>query len=307
MRQKADIKVYDTKTFTGKFMPDKELHSLLKDGLDKFFIVKLEDMYQQVHQAVPPSRSLTHTCFYLTHGEATMNIGSEQFTIYKGEMLFVPAGQIFSFEAFDATDKKKQNKGYLCNFHPDIFIEKGAKYNVLKDFYFLQVWGYPALHPDKQTSGFIVQLLDRIHLEFTENALKNMNIIRSYFLTLLHEANRVYQPSEKRPTPGQELSNRFRELVFTSIRQYHAVSEYASMLNVSANYLNKVVKAATGKSPGKWINEAILLEAKVLLAQNDLSISDVANAVGFEDQSYFTRLFKKHTGTTPSEYRTKKS
>lgn len=307
MRSKTDIKVYDSRTFTGKFMPDKGLHSLLKEGLDKFFIVKLEDMYPHVHNAVPPSRSITHTCSFLTHGEATMNIGSGQFTIYKGDMLFVPAGQIFSFEAFDPNDKKKNNKGYLCNFHPDIFIEKGVKHNLLKDFDFLQIWGYPALHPDKQTSGFVLQLLDRIYLEFTENGLRNMNIIRSYFLTLLHEVNRAYKPEKMAATPGQEISNRFRELVFASVREHHAVSEYAAMLNVSPNYLNKVVKAATGKSPGKWIDEAILLEAKVLLAQNDLSITEVAGAVGIEDPSYFTRLFRKYTGITPSEYRSEKS
>jgi AraC-like DNA-binding protein/mannose-6-phosphate isomerase-like protein (cupin superfamily) len=307
MSSKTDIKVYDTRTFTGKFMPDKGLQSLLREGQDKFFIVRLEDMYKHVHRPVPPSRSFTYTCFYLTHGEATMNIGSEKFTVYKGEMLFVPAGQIFSFEAFDATDKKKKNKGYLCNFHADVLVVTGNKHVVLKEFNFLQVWGYPALHLDKQTSGFILQLLQRIYLEFSENGLKNINIIRSYFLTLLHEANRVYKPGEKTSTQREELSNKFRELVFTSSRKYHAVSDYASLLSVSPNHLNKVVKAATGKSPGKWIDEAILLEAKVLLAQNELSISEVANAVGFEDQSYFTRLFKKHTGITPSEYRIEKS
>ncbi len=56
-------------------------------------------MYRHVKQAVPASRSLTHSCLYLTEGEGAIKIGSETYRVRNDEILFVPAGQVFSFEA----------------------------------------------------------------------------------------------------------------------------------------------------------------------------------------------------------------
>jgi len=75
------------------------------------------------------------------------------------------------------------------------------------------------------------------------------------------------------------------------------------MLHISPNHLNKAVKAATGKSPSVWIDEAIVLEAKVLLYQSQYAISDVAGELGLHDPSYFSRLFKKYEGITPQNFR----
>ena len=75
------------------------------------------------------------------------------------------------------------------------------------------------------------------------------------------------------------------------------------MLNVTPNHLNKSIKSVTGKSPTKWIDETILLEAKYLLYQTNLTINEIAMQVGHYDQSYFSRIFKKHEGLTPIEYR----
>lgn len=75
------------------------------------------------------------------------------------------------------------------------------------------------------------------------------------------------------------------------------------LMHVSPNHLNKAVKAATAKSPTKWIDEAIVLESKVLLYQSHRSISDIAAEVGLQDPSYFARLFKKYEGITPQTFR----
>jgi AraC-like DNA-binding protein len=301
MPGKASIKVYDTPAFTTKFMPSEELNATLKAGFNRFFIVRVEDMYRHVHHAVPASRSTTHTGIYLTAGEAYMKIGSELYTIHKNEMLFVPAGQVFSFEAYDNT---KFNKGYLFNFHDDILVGKFGKTSLLRDFEFLTAWGNPQISPDKQTSRFVLHLLKRLFLEYTENGLSNLNIIQPYFITLLCEVNRAYQPLSKSPyTHAVNLTNQFKQLLFTKIKTTHLVSDYAGLLHITPNHLNKAVRTITGKSPGKWIDEAIVLEAKVLLSQSTLSISEVAVEVGVEDQSYFTRLFKKQEGITPTTFR----
>ncbi|WP_298732958.1 AraC family transcriptional regulator [uncultured Chitinophaga sp.] len=298
MRSKSKINVYDPTSFLPRFMPSDELMGLMKAGYEKFLVVKLEEMYRHVTKAVPASRSLTHSCLYLTSGEANMKIGSESYTIHKDQMLFVPAGQVFSFGENDV------NKGYLCSFHEDILTGKFGGSELLKDFEFLQVWGNPRIVLPQQTSRFILHLFRRILHEYTQNGLNTPNIIQPYFIALLCEANTAYQPvSASTQTMAVNLTNRFKALLFANIRQHHLVSDYAALLNISPNHLNKTVKMITGKSPGKWIDETIVLEAKVLLSQTRFSISEIAAEVGIDDQSYFTRLFKKYEGLTPSEFR----
>lgn len=255
-------------------------------------------MIRLIKLPVPPARAITHTLIYLTEGEAVMRIGYETFKIFKDECLVVPAGQVFSFDYPDI------NKGYLCNFHNDIVIGKFAKNDLLKDFEFLSVWGNPKIGLDNQTSGYIKQLLKRIYLDYSVNGLKNLDIIQSYLIALLCEIKRIYKPlSNSRKTSSVTITNNFKELLFSTIKTKHLVTDYASLLHISPNHLNKSVKAITGKSPAKWIGEALVLEAKVLLYQTDLTINGIAAEIGIYDQSYFSRLFKKYEGLTPLEFR----
>lgn len=298
MAGKNEITVYDAKAFTSKFMPSKELEALLKGDLRKFLVTRLEDMYRHVKKAVPASRSVTHSCLYLTAGEAIMKIGSETYKIGKNELLFVPAGQVFSFKENDV------NKGFFCNFHDNMLLGKYGNSGLLKEFEFLRVWGNPKIAPGKKASRYIMQAFERLLAEYQENGVRNLDILQPYFIAMLCEVNRAYQPaSGGMYTAAENIAVKFRELIFSNIRTKHLVTDYAAMLNISPNHLNKTVKAVTEKSPTKWIDEAIVLEAKVLLSQSNFPISEVAVQVGFEDQSYFTRLFRKYEGITPSEFR----
>ena len=81
------------------------------------------------------------------------------------------------------------------------------------------------------------------------------------------------------------------------------MAEYAGLLNVSPNHLNKCVKSTTGKSAQDLLSEMVLLEAKVLLRQTSLSVNEIAFRIGKEDSSDFIRFFKSKTNLTPTEYR----
>lgn len=296
----TSIKTYDVESFRARFMqPEPALNTLLKSDFGKFFIVKVEDMFRLMKLPVPPTRATIHTLIYLTEGEATMTIGSETCTISKNECMVVPAGQVFSFGTPDV------NTGYLCSFRNDMIIGKFGKNDLLKDFEFLRVWGNPRICLDKRTSEFVLHLFKRILLDYTEHGLNNLNIIQPYFIALLCEINSAYQPVfTSTQTQAVSITNRFKELIFTHIKTSHSVTDYAALLNITPNHLNKSVKSITGKSPTKWIDEAIVLEAKVLLCQSDWPISEVAAEVGLFDASYFSRLFKKYEGVTPLQFRT---
>ena len=118
-----------------------------------------------------------------------------------------------------------------------------------------------------------------------------------------YEMNKNSVKSAKSISAAEVITNKFKELIYTNIKTHHQVNYYASLLNVTPNHLNKSVKAITNKTAATWIDETILLEAKYLLFQTSLSVSEIAMQVGHEDHSYFSRFFKKFEGITPVQYR----
>ena len=99
------------------------------------------------------------------------------------------------------------------------------------------------------------------------------------------------------------MGNSFLDLLFCGKQIKRNVTEYAQMLNVSPNHLNKMVRRLTSKSPSQWIEEAIIKEAKMLLRNTEMPLGEIAASLGIMDQSYFARRFKRHEGITPSQYR----
>ncbi|MDJ1466546.1 helix-turn-helix domain-containing protein [Cytophagaceae bacterium DM2B3-1] len=278
--------------------PEEESDLLLQPDFTKFFMVKVESMFQRMKLPIPPTKAVAHSLLYLTEGEATMTIGSELYTIRAGECLVVAAGQIFSFSNPDV------NKGYLCHFPDDFIVGRFSRKDLLKDFEFLRVWGNPRIQLDSQVSDYVHFLCKRIFTEYIAYGLNRIDILQPYFIALLCELNRSYQPVfSSIHTAALSLTHEFRELLFVHLKTMQLVTDYASLLNISPNHLNKAVKLITGKSPSRWIDEAIVLEAKALLSQSDLSVNEVAAEVGLLDASYFSRLFKRYAGMAPGQFR----
>jgi AraC family transcriptional activator of pobA len=293
------INTYNTSGFLTHFMPDKSaFRELRRVGSELFFAVAVEQMYLHFTQGIPPSRATGHSCLYLTSGTARMSIGNETYTIQPQQMLVVRAGQVHSFQPGD------ENTGFLLHFHDDMLLGKTGPTDAPNPFEFLQFWGSPYIELDSQTAGFVENGLQRLLTEFNTHALHYPDILRAYLLALLHELNRAYAAT---PTPPQSsalaITNRFKQLVATSLKSAHSISDYANLLHITPNHLTKSVRTVTGKSPTKWLEETVVLEAKALLFQSTLSVAEIASEVGVADPSYFSRLFKKHAGVSPLVFR----
>lgn len=296
---KTKITTYSPEDFRRSYIkPEKQLDTLLKPDFHKFFLVKVEDLIRHMKLPVPPVRTTNHTLLFLTQGKATMRVGGERHKIGKNECLFVPAGQVYSF------DKYEKNKGYLCNFHVNFIIGKFGTSELINDFEFFKVWGNPRVKLGVETAKHVEYIFKRLLREYADNGLKNAGLLQPYLISLLTEVRHAYKALPVNSSLNSiSIANRFKEILFAHFRTVQKVSEYASLLNVSPNHLNKLVRTVTGKSPTKWIDEAIVMEAKVLLHQTDIKVNEVALEVGIVDQSYFSRLFKKYEGVTPLAYR----
>lgn len=95
----------------------------------------------------------------------------------------------------------------------------------------------------------------------------------------------------------------FKALLESNFNKERQPSFYADQMGISPNNFSKICKQLFLKSPSTLIQERVILEAKKLIHLSYKSIKQIAVELNFDDENYFSRYFKKHTGVTPSSFR----
>lgn len=147
------------------------------------------------------------------------------------------------------------------------------------------------MHIDHLSTYFTLKIDSLNHV----NSLLNLNheIVRKYCLLVKNHSLRTYS------LLVQKIINK----VDTSISENLSLSAIADELNVNASYLSTLFKKETHTTLTDYVNKKRIEHALVLLNSSTMQIQDVASHVGIQDVNYFTKIFKKMIGTTPSEYR----
>ena len=196
--------------------------------------------------------------------------------------------------------------GYYCSFQNTFPDEHPfLRENLEKELEFINsfLFQYPIRLPERvsQRIESNLQAIARLYLETkTDYAL-----IYSYLLTCILEIKKVLAESylDLYPAKAFFITKQYYDLLLTNIEKEYSIPFYAQKLKVTPNHLNKSIKSVTGKTALLLLNEIRLMEAKTRLKYTDYTISEIAFQLGFEDQSYFSRFFKKYTGNTPGEFR----
>lgn len=118
-------------------------------------------------------------------------------------------------------------------------------------------------------------------------------------------ASRLQQSLHK--TRREELLVNFIELLEDNFRKERAVNFYAERLFVTPKHLSAVLKEISGQTAGEWIDQRVILEAKLMLRTTGMNIQEISMALNFSNQSFFGKYFKHLTGISPREYRAKLS
>ncbi|HEX3935532.1 MAG TPA: AraC family transcriptional regulator, partial [Puia sp.] len=101
-----------------------------------------------------------------------------------------------------------------------------------------------------------------------------------------------------------QITMKFRKVLEEKFTTEKSPSFYAKFLHISEVYLNEAVKKITGFTVTYWIMHEIMVEARRLLCYSQLNVKEIAHQLGYDDHTYFSRLFKKITATTPLAFRT---
>ena len=267
-----------------------------------FSLMRIEDFARYITFPIPAHRSfqydfllLTGGAMQRTYGLETCQLGPSMFTAYR-------SGDIVSIDACSA-----DATGYYVLFDAEYVLATIKNPRALDELNFLQPDVSPVLPIDAATQADWLGQLARLEWASQADRPDRQTYIGTLLYSFLLDVQQQYgQQLLSRPlSSAGRLTERFRQLLVRHILARRSVSDYADLLAVTPNHLNKCVKEAVGKPASALIADMLVLEAKVLLHQTDLPISEIAFRLRFDDLSYFGRFFKKHTGLNPTDYRQK--
>lgn len=129
------------------------------------------------------------------------------------------------------------------------------------------------------------------------------HLLLSLHLRIVSGIANSYNNSSHPKGRKEILFRSFIELLNTTLGK-HELSFYAERLNISPQYLSRLTVEVGGIAAGEWINRAVILQAKLLLRNKQLTIEQIAEELNISTLPYFCRLFKREVGMTPSQYRT---
>ena len=247
-----------------------------------------------------PYRLNVFNFFFITKGISTRNKGLNTYVIGENTFFFLPAYEITSHQFTNA-----HAEGYYCHFHFDLLASDFKPKDLLAEFPFLNFNCHPliSVSPEMREED-ILPILQRLEKEYRKGEKCRQEILQTYLVALFTELKPfVTVPSVASQSSAYHITEQYKKALSQFIYEKQKVNDYADMLAVSPNHLNRCVKTVTGRSAHDLLSEMILLEAKVLLKQTSLSISEIAFQLGRSEISDFTRFFKSKTGISPGEYR----
>lgn len=255
--------------------------------------------YQNLH---PPHRHSFHHLVLFTRGKGTHTIDFETFTVKPFQVYFMVPGQVHSWHFEGETE------GYIVHFNESLFTTFLQNGQYLERFPFFSgnsedgVCQLPVTAHDET-----IRLFESMLEEINQGAAMSVDMIRLKLIELFILVDRNCSGAQRRNVPQQKLVllRNFKQLIDKQFRRIKLPKEYAELLYITPNHLNALCQDLLGKTAGDLIRDRILLEAKRLLTNADMTVTEIAYDLNFQDNSYFTRFFRKYTGVTPEEFRKK--
>ncbi|MEZ5070401.1 MAG: helix-turn-helix domain-containing protein [Bacteroidales bacterium] len=243
----------------------------------------------------------------LTTGKSNIHYADRSYET-DGTVLFFGNPDIpYSWETLSRT-----YEGYTCLFSED-FMKPSERSESLQQSPLFRFGGTPILSLSLSQRQFLNGVFEKMIEEQTTAYPFKDELIRNYIHLIVHEALKMSpsHPSLPEKNAAMRITNVFLELLerqFPVERidqplKLRTPQDYARVLSVHVNHLNRSLKETTGRSTSEHIAGRMTKEARAILKHTDWNISDVAYALGFQYPSYFNNFFKRMTGSSPKVLR----
>jgi len=267
-------------------------------------IRRYSDIIPSIHLKIEPVVFDFYKISFVKNFNGYMKYGKTKFTNTNGVLYFVEPGQTYSCTSTEPWE------GYQILIHPDIYENHLSKQNI-NSYNFFSYDANESLLLTEEEENTVSFLMDQAWNELNNKKDDfSIPIILSFISTLLNISERFYS---RQFNSRKKMCNQLSSDFFKQLKMYYTGTKnsnkqpsllfFSEKLNVTPNYLSDTIKHHTGKSALNIIHDYIIEEAKRLLSTSAQTVSEISYQLGFEYPNYFSRLFKKRTKFSPSDFR----
>lgn len=284
-----------------KSIPVYDIDNFSYRGTESAFYANTfpEHLKQHAHLILAPHRHVFYASVLFTKGSGIHEIDFNAYDIVPGSVFMLFPGQVHTWEV------SKDIDGYIF-FHDEEFYNLNFTREKVENYpFFSSTENMPMMIlKDGEVSGIEISFRE-IVMEYRNRQLMGFQKICSLLNVLYIDLSRVYLPigeRAKQNEPQLAQVHRLEILVENNFRSIKYPREYARMMFMSEKNLNKICKITFNKTTSDVIADRIILEAKRMLVHSKFSVIQISVELGYLDDSYFIRVFKKRTGETPMQF-----
>lgn len=249
-------------------------------------------------------RNNYYSLIWVLNGNGKVKADFSEYEVDQNNLFAFSPYQPYSFSS------EKKLKGIAIQFHPDFFcIHFHQKEVACNGILFDNIYQPPFTYIDDTSSSILKMLVEQMKKEMQNPALAQYELLVSYLKIFLITVTRLkteQQPEALKTTTGIKepfVLQTLKDAIEKDYKTKHSASDYAKILNISLNALAKITKAHFNKTLTELISERIIIEAKRELYVTNKAIKEIAYELGYKDEYYFSRFFKKNTDVSPQLYR----
>ncbi|OOG69344.1 AraC family transcriptional regulator [Algoriphagus sp. A40] len=235
-----------------------------------------------------------------TAGSGSHSIDFRNYNVGPGVFFFLSPGQVHSWQL------SEDSEGHILFFSAEFYGSAFPMKN-LSGFPFFGTTSRPSnLILDSGQTSKVDLLFSEIEKETEAQDWSKKEMLLAYTEILLVKLGRIYQASYGTGSTVPAAEDRFKLLetaIESHFRSARNASFYADQLHLSLRQLNRLTKTSVGKTISELLLDRVNLEAQRLLTYSGSTVAEIASQLGFDDPSYFSRLFRKRTGSTPEQFR----
>ncbi len=264
----------------------------------------LEDKHKDVdpEKGIQALRRKFNLIYILTEGVHDVHLGVDYRWLKPNDLVIVPENVLY------ASSNVRNCKGYCMHFKTE-FIQPLLKNPLAREFPYLDLEAEHIINVTEEEAELVKGSFRDIIKEYEKFSPEKEYLLRNYIHILLLRIREIYRPHAKKinesATRSMKIAAQFKRLVEQHFIEMREVNQYADLLHITPKHLSWVIKEHTGKTPKELINDMLLLEAKVLLGSTDLTVTEIAHRLHFNDQAHFCHFVKQHTGCPPLVLRKK--